>query len=99
MIEIEEKHLLGKRVKFQLTAEGAERLQVRGAELLIRVVEIKSDQISREIVSLGGYDAEYTNFTIYGDEISDIIPTAKPVNGKDVTHQDLKRGKNKTGEK
>lgn len=93
MIEIEEKHLLGKRVRFQLTAEGAARLQLSGAELLIRVVEIKSDQISREIVSLGGYDAEYTNFTVYGDEISGIIPTAKPVNGKDVTKEDIDRWK------
>lgn len=90
--EIDERHLLGRSVKFLLTAEGAARLGVPAEDpLQIRVVEIKSDQATLEIISLAGYDTEYENFTIYGDEIADIIPTARPAGSKHVTADDMQK--------
>lgn len=79
MIEIERKHLLGKRVDFKLTKEGAARLNTSDGSLQIRVVEIQSDQITGEIITLTGYDSDYTNFSIYGDEIEGITPLGSPI--------------------
>jgi hypothetical protein len=94
MKEIAERNILGQRVGFILTAAGRERLGLDKEDppLRIRVTEIKSDNLTMEIVSLGGYDSEYTNYTIYGDEIEDIKLVAQPA-AKPVTKEALKRWK------